>query len=192
MVNRSLVPTISEERDGALLDQCALASSPVVDIITLITDHHTAMYRYAYRLAGNHNDAEDLTQQAFMVAHQKIHQVREPKKVLGWLYAILRTSFLKMARKSKPLVAGAIELEVEDIPELDEKDDTFDGERLQKALNEMPDEFRLVLVMFYFEECSYKEIAEELELPIGTVMSRLSRAKARLRAALLAADAKSV
>lgn len=65
-------------------------------------------------------------------------------------------------------------------------DDDIDRERLQLALDELPDEYRLVVAMFYFEELSYKEIASELELPIGTVMSRLSRAKGRLRHRLLA------
>ena len=59
--------------------------------------------------------------------------------------------------------------------------DQVDQEELGKALAELPDEFRLVVLMFYFEDLSYKEIAEQLELPIGTVMSRLSRAKGHLR-----------
>jgi len=56
-----------------------------------------------------------------------------------------------------------------------------DRELLQMALDELPDQHRLILVMFYFEELSYKEIARELEVPMGTVMSRLARAKTRLR-----------
>jgi RNA polymerase sigma-70 factor (ECF subfamily) len=61
----------------------------------------------------------------------------------------------------------------------------IDEEKLQQALIELPDEYRIVLVMFYFEGCSYREIAEQLELPPGTVMSRLARAKAHLRKRLL-------
>ena len=64
----------------------------------------------------------------------------------------------------------------EEISELE-----VDSERLQNALNELPDEFRLVLVMFYFDRCSYKEIAKELGIAQGTVMSRLARAKRQLR-----------
>jgi RNA polymerase sigma-70 factor (ECF subfamily) len=60
-----------------------------------------------------------------------------------------------------------------------------DKEALQAAINGLPDEFKLVVVMFYFEQRSYKEIAEQLRIPIGTVMSRLTRAKSRLRACLL-------
>ena len=53
--------------------------------------------------------------------------------------------------------------------------------RLQEALNSLPDGFRLAVVMFYFEQCSYREIAEQLDVPLGTVMSRLARAKEQLR-----------
>jgi len=61
---------------------------------------------------------------------------------------------------------------------------SFDSESLQRAIEQLPDDFKLVLVGFYFEECSYKELAERLQLPIGTVMSRLSRAKRYLRSQL--------
>ena len=61
------------------------------------------------------------------------------------------------------------------------KEPEIESEQLQAALNDMPEMSRVILVMFYFEERSYREIAQELALPIGTVMSRLARAKARLR-----------
>ena len=65
----------------------------------------------------------------------------------------------------------------------------MDAARLQEALGELPPEFRAVLVMFYFDDCSYREIAEELQVPMGTVMSRLARAKRQLRARLFEAEA---
>ena len=64
----------------------------------------------------------------------------------------------------------------------------MDLEQLQPALDELPEEFKVVVLMYYFEECSYKQIAEELDVPIGTVMSRLSRAKSHLRAKLATDD----
>ncbi len=158
-----------------------------LDMRTLVVDHHRDIYRYAYRLTGRVEDAEDLTQQTFLIAQQRLHQVRQPERVLSWLFAILRTCYLKNERKSLPVPATAIELDVDSIPDgVSEK--AIDEELLQAAIDELPDEFKLVLVMFYFEECSYKEIAERLQIPIGTVMSRLTRAKGRLRARLLEAD----
>jgi RNA polymerase sigma-70 factor (ECF subfamily) len=162
----------------------------LLDIRQLVRQHYQAVYRYAFRLTGCANEAEDATQQTFLVAQRKIHQVREPDKVDRWLFAILRSCFLKARRRQRPSPAANLELNVDEVAEArgPTMDESVDPERLQMVLADMPDEFRLVLLMFYFEELSYKEIAARLEVPIGTVMSRLSRAKDRLRRLWLASD----
>jgi RNA polymerase sigma-70 factor (ECF subfamily) len=156
-----------------------------MDIEELIDRHHATLYRYAYRLTGRVEDAEDLTQQAFLLAQQKVHQIRDPSKSRSWLFAVLRTCFLKNCRKRVEIPATGMAMEIDDIPKNMPVGDEIDSERLQQAINELPETFRLVLLMYYFEECSYKEIATQLEIEIGTVMSRLSRAKARLRYQLI-------
>jgi RNA polymerase sigma-70 factor (ECF subfamily) len=146
----------------------------------LVRAHHAAVYRYAYRLCGNATEAEDLAQQTFLIAVRKVHQVREAERACSWLLAVVRSCFLKSLRKLRPIAVGGLEEEPEtadETPELDE----VDRERLSAALADLPGEFRAVVLMFYFEELSYQEIASELEIPIGTVMSRLSRAKGHLR-----------
>jgi RNA polymerase sigma-70 factor (ECF subfamily) len=159
-------------------------------IADLVKDHHQVLFRYAYRLSGSAADAEDLTQQTFLIAQQKIDQVREVGSRRSWLFTVLRNCFLKSCRRRGPALAEDIDLDVEAVAQpaavngLEEG--PLDGQKLQAAIDSLPDEFRLVVLMFYFEELSYKEIAEKLELPIGTVMSRLSRAKTRLRSALTA------
>ena len=153
----------------------------------LVSQHHQELYRYAFRLAGNPCDAEDLTQQTFLIAQQKLHQLREPDKVRSWLFSIVRNCFLKTCRRAPEARAADLQLEIDDVPDRD-RDDPIDRERLQMALNELGAEFRVVLVMFYFEQKSYKEIAADLDLKIGTVMSRLSRAKGHLRKRLLSRD----
>lgn len=157
---------------------------PSDDFGMVVTEHYQAVYRYAFRLTGRVSDAEDVTQQTFLVAQEKLHQLRDGGKVLGWLFAVARSCFLKSRRRQRPISAAELEMNVSDIPE-DATDDEIDREQLQMAINGLPDDFRLVLVMFYFEELSYKQIAAELQRPIGTVMSQLSRAKGRLRRALL-------
>lgn len=163
-----------------------------VDIASLVTDHHAVLYRYAYRLTGAVHEAEDLTQQAFLTAQQKLDQLRSADRALSWLFTILRTGYLKSIRKRRPLTEAALELDLAEVADdslaedpadvgFDYEGNAIDGQRLQAALNELPAEFRLVLVMYYFEELSYREIATRLELPAGTVMSRLSRAKGHLR-----------
>ena len=157
------------------------------DLADLVAAHQAELYRYAYRLSGSQADAEDLTQQTFLVAQAKLGQVREPDSRRAWLFAVLRNAWLKSRRR--PLhSAGDGEL-LDRLPSPEMPEDAIDRERLQTAIDELPDEFKLVLLMFYFEACSYQEIAQRLEIPAGTVMSRLSRAKGHLRARLLRAEA---
>ena len=155
-----------------------------VEITQLVAEHHQVVYRYAYRLTGSVQDAEDLTQQVFLTAQQKLGQLRNINAAKSWLFAILRNSFVKDRQRRRPVLATDVAMDVDSVP-TDSLEGDVDQERLQDALNRLPDDFRRVVLMFYFEECSYKEIAERLEMPIGTVMSRLSRAKGHLRSILL-------
>lgn len=158
-----------------------------LDLAQLVAEHHEALYRYAYRLSGSAADAEDLTQQVFLVAQQKLAQIRQPDAARSWLYTVLRHCFLKGRSGRRPLPATSCDLDLSAIAaEVDDR--PIDGEELQAALAGLSDDFRAVVLMFYFEELSYKEIAAALQLPTGTVMSRLARAKAQLRGRLLAAE----
>lgn len=145
----------------------------------LVEEFAELLFRYAYRLTGNAADAEDLTQQTFLRAQQKSHQLRESTAARWWLCSIMRNTFLTSRRHSGMLrsLEGVDEaLLVEEPPE------TFiEPEQLQQALLELSEEFRSPLILFYFEEFTYHEIAEQMGVPIGTVMSRLSRGKAFLR-----------
>ena len=151
-----------------------------LDIAQLVAEHHRAVYQYAYRLTGSVQDAEDLAQQVFLIAQRKIGQLRNMDAAGSWLFAILRNCFLKDKQRRRPAMAVDLALNIDSIAE-DAPPDEVDHGQLQEALNRLPDAFRLVVVMFYFEECSYREIADELKVPIGTVMSRLARAKDQLR-----------
>ena len=159
-----------------------------LDVAQLVAEHHQAVYRYAYRLTGSVPDAEDLSQQVFLVAQEKLAQLRKAANARSWLFAILRNCFLKARQRRRPVAIANLQLNVDLMPAEVPKDEDIDRERLQEALNELSDGFRVVLVMFYFEDCSYREIAAELDLPIGTVMSRLARAKGYLRSKLLQQD----
>ena len=150
----------------------------------LIDAHYEALYRYAYRLSGSSADAEDLTQEAFGKAFTRMGQLREPERAKAWLFQILRNLYLHKVRDEKrhrmvPLdaVGDLAGREAEDTPEIDPA-------KLQQALDELDEGFRTPLILFYFEEFSYREIADQMDLPIGTVMSRLARAKGYLRSRL--------
>jgi RNA polymerase sigma-70 factor (ECF subfamily) len=155
----------------------------------LVEDHYAALYRYAYRLSGSPADAEDLTQEAFCKAQLNFGQLRDPSRAKPWLFSILRNAYLHRARAERQQPCVSLEC-VGDLAEpLPPQLPDIDPERLQQALNELPEAFRTPIVLYYFEDFGYREIAEQMDLPIGTVMSRLARAKAFLRVRLFESDA---
>jgi RNA polymerase sigma-70 factor, ECF subfamily len=164
-----------------------MADGQLMDVARLVVEHHQAIYRYAYRLTGSVHDAEDLSQQTFMVAQRKLPQLREANTARSWLFSILRNSFLRDRSRRRPVPAGNLQLNLDSIPAEVPVIEKIDDRRLQEALNQLPEAFRIVVLMFYFENCSYIEIAQELDLPVGTVMSRLARAKRHLRTRLVGA-----
>ena len=148
------------------------------ELTLLVEQHYQLLFRYAYRLSGDRADAEDLTQQTYLIAQKKLSQLRDMGLARSWLCTILRNLFLKnVTQKTKPLsLSQAFDLVSEEVvvPELTSTE-------LQCALNDLSEDFRIPLLMFYFEERSYKEISIELSIPLGTVMSRLARAKSYLQ-----------
>src|SRR4051812_42531711 len=147
----------------------------------LVDSHYEALYRCAYRLSGSAADAEDLTQEAFCKAQLQLHQLRDASRAKAWLFTIVRNLFLHRVRSDSSHRQVPLDA-VGDLPgPPPEMPPEVDPDQLQKALNELPEPFRTPLILFYFEEFSYRDIADHMGLPIGTVMSRLARAKAHLR-----------
>ncbi len=155
----------------------------------LINAHYEALYRYAYRLSGSSADAEDLTQETFGKALARLPQLREPDRAKAWLFRILRNLYLHKIRDQKrhkviPLdTTGDLPARVSDDHTLD-----IDPAKLQQALDELDETFRTPIILFYFGEFSYRDIAAQMDLPIGTVMSRLARGKSYLRTRLSPTD----
>ena len=176
------------EMESMLVDSADQDILAEADILNLVDQHHAQVYRYAFRLSGNQADAEDLTQQTFLIAHQKLSQLREQAKAAGWLLTIARSCFLKSIRRPRPVTETSMQISVDQIPRDGSPFSAIDRMVLQDALCELPDDQRAVVLMFYFENLAYKEIAEQLGIKIGTVMSRLSRAKSSIRQFLLGKD----
>jgi RNA polymerase sigma-70 factor (ECF subfamily) len=151
----------------------------------LVDEHYVALYRYAYRLSGSAADAEDLTQETFCQAQLKLTQLRDGSRAKSWLFSILRNAYLHRVRTRKQHPEVSLEA-LSELPEpVPEPLPEIEPERLQEALNELPEVFRTPVILYYFEDFSYRDIAEQMDLPLGTVMSRLARAKAYLRSRLL-------
>jgi RNA polymerase sigma-70 factor (ECF subfamily) len=153
--------------------------------------HFAEVYRYAYRLSGEHAAAEDLTQQTFTAALRHGGTVRSAEAVRSWLTKVCRHMFCRVLKRSGRVEC---ELDTENLPARESRDglELETRETLQTCIQALPEPFRVVVLMFYFEDASYREITDELGISVGTVMSRLSRAKALLRSAFPSTDTKKL
>jgi RNA polymerase sigma-70 factor (ECF subfamily) len=145
--------------------------------------HYATVYAYSYRLCGDRNQADDLCQQTFVTAFRSLAQLKDPRAAGGWLATTARRLFWQQLKANSKEQATAGNLLKPDSPTY--MIDFERGDWVEVALRKVSPMARMILVMYYFEEKSYQEIAEELEIPLGTVMSRLSRGKTLLRTALL-------
>ena len=147
-----------------------------------VEDYYQPAYRFAFSLSGNHSDACDITQQAFYLAHTRSHQLRDPAKRKQWLFTILHREFLRIRRRETAHPQTALEFCEHALPPIHvDHAATLDSKTVLLVLQTLEDNFRMPLVLFYLDQLSYKEIAAALEIPIGTVMSRLARGKQMLR-----------
>lgn len=155
----------------------------------LVDDFHEPVYRYLYWLTGCRATAEDITQDVFTRAFRGVHNLRERAAAKPWLLRIARNEFSRWCTKKKTKAAGTFgddDLQVDfDSPDERDQESLNDNvEWVQRGLSDLSSEFRVVLLMYYFEQKSYTEIAQELEIPIGTVMSRLNRGRQKLKDSL--------
>lgn len=150
------------------------------------------LYNVALRYCGNVFDAEDIVQETYLMAFHKFHQLKEKSKCKPWLLRILRNNFLKSYQKQKNRQRLS---ESDYINFLKASIETDTAETMlekasnqivvQQAIDQLPEKYKTVLILYYMDEMLYKEIAHVLEIPIGTVMSRLTRAREGLKVLLL-------
>ena len=189
------VPGSSDAK--SVQQQCDNRPSPTArscSAESLLEEHYDRVYRYAYRLTGNATVAEDVAQEVFVRAIKGMHQLREANAALGWLLVITRREFARWCRKAaaQPRASGEDPAEEQGSGSLNgtnvpsQQNQLEQQDWVQRSLMELPADYRLVVTMFYFDQLTYAEIAAELEIPMGTVMSRLSRAKKQLKDALIA------
>jgi RNA polymerase sigma-70 factor (ECF subfamily) len=147
--------------------------------------HLDLIYRCALRLTKNKPDAEDLTQETYFIALKNYGQIKDLSKCKNWLFSILRNLFLKVVNKNKKHQVVDFDAVSNFIYELTNLSDDLLLKELKIKVREVLDKtetrHRLPIELFYFKKLSYIEIAKELDLPIGTVMSRIARAKVHLR-----------
>ena len=148
--------------------------------------HYQAAYRFALSLCCHEADASDLTQQVFCIAQEKFHQVREASKQKSWLFTIMAREFRRGRRQRATHPHHSLELVEDELPLTTVDHATvIDSHDLLGTLLGLEEHYRVPLSLFYLEQLSYKEIAEAIDVPIGTVMSRLARGKELLRQSLV-------
>lgn len=156
------------------------------------------LYSAAMRMTRNPQDAEDLVQEAYTKAYSAFHQYKPGTNLKAWLYRILTNTYINIYRKKQRQPQQANTEQVEDWQMAQAAEHTSSGLRsaeaealdhlpdsdVKNALQEIPEEFRLAVYFSDVEGFAYKEIAEILNIPIGTVMSRLHRGRKLLRGLL--------
>lgn len=178
---------LGEERDERLAGRAAKGDRQAFD--ALVARHRAAVYRLCWSLTGNHADADDAAQETFVRVYRALPSYDPERPFRPWLRKIAWNCALSVGRNGRsgvPTVSGE---------ELPDPVDPADGpeeiaaageerRRVAKAVAALPAELRAVIVLRAVEGLSYAEIAETAGIPAGTVMSRLSRARERLLAAL--------
>jgi RNA polymerase sigma-70 factor (ECF subfamily) len=158
-----------------------------------LTDPHVQLlYNMALRYSGNRFDAEDILQEAMYTAFKNRHQLKDETKCKAWLLTILRRIYLKEIQHNRNRSVAVEDMSC--VPLMErytasdqslkfEKDET--AAIVRRCLSELPENYQTPTLLYYMDDMSYREIAETLDIPIGTVMSRLSRAKQLLKKRLL-------
>ena len=148
----------------------------------IVSEHYEPLFRFALSLTRAESDAKDLTQQTFYVWAKKGHQLRDISKVKTWLFTTLHRVFLKGQQRQTRFHHDDLQEVSEQLPALlPELADQLDSSQVLRALAKVDEVYQAAVALFYLEDCSYKDVAEILEVPVGTVKSRIARGIGQLR-----------
>jgi RNA polymerase sigma-70 factor (ECF subfamily) len=156
---------------------------------SLVRKYQKSVYYLCHRMTGAHQSADDLSQDTFIKAYISLHTFNEDLNFFSWIRRIAVNSainFLKKRKREKPLgeremsISDSFDASPQELPQ-----DTFHKKqmenRFKEALSNLPDDQRIIFVLKVYENQSYEQIANMLKIPHGTVMSRLSRARRKLK-----------
>ena len=156
-----------------------------LDFESIVAFYYKPLYQFAFSLTRSEADACDLTQQTFYVWATKGHQLRDVSKVKTWLFTTLHRGFLESRRRQTRFPHQELSEVPQELPALTPSfADGLDSATVLKALASVDEVYQAPVALFYLEECSYKEIAEILDVPIGTVKSRMARGIMKLQTIL--------
>ena len=156
------------------------------DFEQMVSQHYESLYRFALSLAGTETDACDLTQQTFYIWATKGGQLRERGKARSWLFTTLHRNFLTGRRRAVRFPHVELGDAHDDLPAVPvETVHRLDSALALECLGQVQEPYRAALSLFYLEDYSYKEIADILGIPLGTVRSRISRGVRQLQRSII-------
>ncbi len=180
-----------EKRDAKLTEEELLKRQKEFEVEAI--PHMQFLYNFAYRMTGNEEDAKDLIQETYLKAFRFWDQYQPGTNIRAWLFKIMKNSYINKYRKATKEPGKVDYDEVQNFYET-VRDESFETSDLQEhifenifedeiieALGKLPEEFRTVVILADIEGQSYEEIAKFLDIPIGTVRSRLHRGRKMLR-----------
>lgn len=155
-------------------------------IIQLLREIENPLYRTAYYLLGNEQDALDVTQEALLRIYTNIANYREEAQFKTWAQRIVTNLCIDRFRKKREIVSiDEHELTLRSDQSVEDEILTGDlATNIQQAINQLPEHFKVVVIMRYIQDYSYNEISETLDLPLNTVKSHLFRARKLLQGLL--------
>src|SRR5258706_7584153 len=147
-----------------------------IDLEAIVSEYYAALYRFGLALAKNESEAADLTQETFLILAKHQQQIREPERIKPWLFTRLRREFLRKIRIHTAHPELEFQPEEHGIPAMEpDALRSIDARTALAALEKVEQSYRSAVELFCLADLSYKEIAATLGVPIGPVMSRLSR-----------------
>jgi RNA polymerase sigma-70 factor (ECF subfamily) len=152
-----------------------------LDFDNLVARFYEPLYQFAFSLTREEAGACDLTQQTFCVWAAKGHQLRDPSKVKTWLFTTLHREFLGSRRRQTRFPHVELDVAAAELPTISpDAISQLDGAQVLDALAQVDEIYQAPVALFYLQDYSYKEIAEILDVPLGTVKSRLTRGLGKL------------
>ena len=152
-----------------------------IDFESLVACYYEPLYQFAFSLTRDEADSCDLVQQAFCIWANKGHQLRDTTKVKTWLFTTLHREFLSVCRKRTRFPHVELENAADELPVVSPPSaNRLDTAQVLAALARLDEIYQAPVALFYLQDCSYNEIATILEVPLGTVKSRLARGLGRL------------
>ena len=153
-----------------------------LDFQSLVDLHYGPLYRFAMSLTRTESDACDLVQQTFLTWATKGHQLQDLSKAKSWLFTTLHRCFLESRRRSTRFPHLEITEAEAELPNVQpDQMSHLDAQDALQLLSQVDEQFQAAVALFYLEDYSYNEIAGILEIPLGTVKSRIARGVAQLK-----------